>query len=124
MIARPAYRTLGEHVGVLWINFSIALFTVVVLFGTYTMTWPYEPLTRLIITMPESVVAADYLPVTVDYCKTMPISPMGRWSLQDGISIGLEGGIMALPLGCHTNLVQVPLHPKIPSGRFFYLVRP
>jgi hypothetical protein len=118
MMARPEYRTPVEHVGVLWANFGIALLTVVVLFGTFTMTWPYEPLPRLKITVAPTVEAGDYLPIQVDYCKTMRISPRGRWSLQDGIVIELAGGIVALPIGCQVTMVQVGLNPKIPGGSY------
>ena len=118
MMSRPEHRDRRAHVAYWFANFGIGLMTIVVLFGTFTMAWPYNPITRIKLVVAPTIEAGEYLPVLVDYCKTMRISPEGRWSIQDGITIELEDGVAALPLGCHSTVVQVPLHAKVPGGQY------
>lgn len=97
---------------------GVAVLVCAVIFGTYTLTWPYEPLTRLVLQVTPVVQMGYVLPVQADYCKTMRISPEGRWSLQDGIVVELRGGIASLPVGCAVRTVNVPLNARTPPGHY------
>lgn len=118
MSGQPDHRDRWAQARDIIASVGVAVLVCVVIFGTYTLTWPYEPITRLVLQVPPVVQMGDVLPVQVDYCKTMRISPEGRWSLQDGIVVELRGGIVALPVGCAVRTVNVPLNARTPPGHY------
>ena len=89
------------------------------LFVAMTFVWTTPTLEHLIISTEKAVPPTADLLVSVDYCKTRNIVPhKGRWSLQNEISILLPDAVFALPIGCSTKQIAVPLPPHVIPGRY------
>ena len=89
------------------------------LFVGMTFVWTSPTLEHLYISTEKQVYAGIDLRVFVDYCKTRNIVPHeGRWSLQNEVSILLPDGVFALPIGCSTKQIAVPLPPHVIPGRY------
>jgi hypothetical protein len=117
VVSQPGTSRL-ERLLTVGMSLSVVFICAMIVFLTFTMLWPYTVVSKLIITVPSTVIAEETLPISVDYCKEMRLSPNGRWSLQNDITIELQGGVVALPIGCHATTVEVPLSDHVPAGRY------
>jgi hypothetical protein len=89
--------------------------------GTFFVTtfWPWNPITRLNITVVGSPMAGRSLTVNIDYCKARAWAPAEvRWMLVNDVSIVLPVQTASMPPGCHIKPLLLPLPRHILPGEY------
>lgn len=108
-----------DHVSRSVANFTLSLLTVVMLGFIATAIYPWNPVTRLDISLIGAQSARSALDVRIDYCKAREWTPVDvRWALVNDITIVLPTTLMSMPVGCHVKQVSVPMPIHAIPGRY------
>jgi len=92
---------------------TLSLVAAVVLGFAVTVTYPWNPITKVEITVVGQSHVGGTLIVEVDYCKTRDWAPESvRWSLTNAVTVVLPMATTSLPPGCHVKrlIIQIPEH--------------
>lgn len=102
-------------------SISTVLISFVIIGATFTLWWPYTPLTRVEIAVEHDVRSGTELPVLIDYCKSSNkwVPSEIRWTLINDVMISIDGPKAALPEGCDpTREVKIQLSDHVPAGKY------
>ena len=107
-----------DRLGALMLSLSTLALVWVAAFVALTLLWQTPTLTKMVLT-PGEARAGGPLRVRMEYCKPRDRVPVAvRWSLQNEVSIVLPDVFFALPRGCSTKTVEVPLSAHVIPGRY------
>ena len=118
-LTKPNHRTWAEQAAVWGFSGAILASWVVIVAFVVTAWYPWNPVTKLSISIVGQPRVGDDIRVRIDYCKTREWTPREvRWSLQDDIVIVLERTTMSLPVGCRVVTLTVPGSEKLVPGGY------
>lgn len=112
-------KTPRERAGSWLANLTLTAVFGLVLLAGWTFFYPFEPVTKLSITVVNNPVAGGFLTVRVDYCKQQAWVPSDmQWNLLNDVSVGIPAVVFSFPVGCQVRNLHLPLPAHIAPGTY------
>jgi hypothetical protein len=112
-------KTPQDHVGIWIARITLTLLGSLIIVFTWTWIYPFDPITKLRISVVNQPVVGASIVAEIDYCKTRAWVPAeARWSLNNEITIVLPVQTASLPTGCQVKRIYLPIPIHVAPGAY------